>query len=108
MGFPHSCENPIEHMKSVSIILLKALSSEFIKIKHILPFFNMIHANLHFMYELPNANYSNNLNNVIIITLMKKTFLEIGSERIFFVGPIYLSMIINETFLSFWLLASKS
>lgn len=35
---------------------------------------------------------------MIVITLMKKTFLESGSERTFFVGPIDLSMIINETF----------
>lgn len=108
MGFPLSCENPAKHTKSVLIILLKALPSKFIKMKHILLVFNMIHANIHCMYEIPNANCNNNLNNVIIITLMKKTILEIGSERIFFVGPIYLSVMINERFLSFWLLASKS
>lgn len=32
--------------------------------------FSMIHANIYFMFEMPNANYSNNLKNVIIISLM--------------------------------------
>jgi len=36
------------------------------------------------MYAIPNINYHKNLENIIIITLMKKLFLEIGSERIFF------------------------
>lgn len=42
------CENPIEHIKFVSIILLKALASKFIKIEHIFPFFYSF-----LMYEIP-------------------------------------------------------
>lgn len=57
-------------MKSLSIILLKALCSKLIKMRDILLVFSMIHANIHFMFEIPNANYNNNLNNVIIMSQM--------------------------------------
>lgn len=79
VGFPLSCENPIEHMKSVLIISLKALSSKFIKMKRIL-LFNIIHSNIHFICEISNMNY--NLSNVSITTLMKKLYWKLGVRRL--------------------------
>lgn len=54
--------------------------------RDILLVFSMIHANIHFMFEIPNANYNNNLNNVILINLMI-FFLSL----VCYLGPIYLS-----------------
>lgn len=47
--------------------------------------FSMIHTNIHFMFEIPNPNYNNNLSNAIVISLV--IFLNLVS----YLGPTYLS-----------------